>query len=122
VTIVATGAMVKKSLEAADTLAEKGVSAEVVDPRTILPLDEELILESVKKTGRIVIVHEAPVFGGFGGEIAGLVADKAIDYLDGPVKRVGAQFTPIPNWNKMEEYYLPDVKKIVDSVGEVIRF
>jgi len=122
VTIVATGAMVKKSLEAADELAKKGVSVEVLDPRTILPLDEELILESVMKTGRIVIVHEAPVFGGFGGEIAGIVADKAIDYLDGPVKRVGALFTPIPNWNKMEEYYLPDVKKIVDAVSEVIRF
>ncbi len=122
VTIVATGAMVKKSLEAADEFAKNGVSVEVLDPRTILPLDEELILESVKKTGRIVIVHEAPVFGGYGGEIAGIVADKAIDYLDGPVKRVGAPFTPIPNWNKMEEYYLPDVKKIVDAVSEVIRF
>jgi len=122
VTIVATGAMVKKSLEAADELAKKGVSVEVLDPRTILPLDEELILESVMKTGRIVIVHEAPVFGGFGGEIAGIVADKAIDYLDGPVKRVGALFTPIPNWNKMEEYYLPDVKKIVGAVRETIRF
>jgi len=122
VTIVATGAMVKKALEAADELAKKGVSVEVLDPRTILPLDEELILKSVKKTGRIVIVHEAPVFGGFGGEIAGIVADKAIDYLDGPVKRVGAPFTPIPNWNKMEEYYLPNVQKIVDAVSEVIRF
>jgi len=122
VTIVATGAMVKKSLEAAEELTKTGVSVEVLDPRTIQPLDEEMILESVRKTGRIVIVHEAPVFGGFGGEIAGLVADKAIDYLDGPVKRVGALFTPIPNWNKMEEYYLPDVKKIIDAVSEVIRF
>jgi pyruvate dehydrogenase E1 component beta subunit len=122
VTIIATGNMVRRALEAADALKAKGVSAEVLDPRTIVPLDEEMILESVKKTGRAVIVHEAPTFGGFGGEIAGLLADKAIDYLDGPVKRVGAPFTPIPNWIKMEEYYLPSVDKIVNAVAEIIRF
>jgi acetoin:2,6-dichlorophenolindophenol oxidoreductase subunit beta len=122
VTIIATGNMVRRALEAADALQAKGVSAEVLDPRTILPLDEELIIQSVKKTGRAVIVHEAPTFGGFGGEIAGLLADKAIDYLDGPIKRVGALFTPIPNWIKMEEYYLPSVEKIVNAVAETIRF
>jgi pyruvate/2-oxoglutarate/acetoin dehydrogenase E1 component len=122
VSIIATGAMVRRSLEAAVVLEQKGVSAEVIDPRTIQPLDEDLILKSVEKTGRAVVVHEAPVFGGFGGEIAALLADKAIDYLDGPVKRVGALFTPIPNWIKMEEYYLPNADKIVDAVREVIRF
>lgn len=122
VTIIATGNMVRLALEAAIALQAKGVSAEVLDPRTILPLDEELIIQSVKKTGRAVIVHEAPTFGGFGGEIAGILADKAIDYLDGPVKRVGALFTPIPNWIKMEEYYLPSVEKIVNAVAEIIRF
>jgi len=122
ITIIGTGAMVRLALEAAGELEKKGVSAEVVDPRTIQPLDEELILESVKKTGRAVIVHEAPVFGGFGGEIAAILADKAIDYLDGPVKRVGALFTPIPNWIEMERYYLPSVQKILDAVGEVIRY
>jgi acetoin:2,6-dichlorophenolindophenol oxidoreductase subunit beta len=122
VTIIATGNMVRRALEAADALQAKGISAEILDPRTILPLDEELIIQSVKKTGRAVIVHEAPTFGGFGGEIAGLLADKAIDYLDGPIKRVGALFTPIPNWIKMEEYYLPSVEKIVNAVAETIRF
>ena len=122
VTIIATGNMVRLALESAIALQAKGVSAEVLDPRTILPLDEELIIQSVKKTGRAVIVHEAPTFGGFGGEIAGILADKAIDYLDGPVKRVGALFTPIPNWIKMEEYYLPSVEKIVNAVAEIIRF
>jgi len=121
-TIVATGAMVRRALEAAEVLEKNGVSAEVIDPRTIQPLDEELILNSVKKTGRVVIVHEAPVFGGFGGEIAGILADKGIDYLDAPVKRVGALFTPLPNWIKMEEYYLPNVEKIVDAAHEVINF
>jgi len=122
ITIIATGAMVRLSLEAAEALERKKVSAEVIDPRTIQPLDEELILSSVEKTGRAVVVHEAPVFGGFGGEIAALLADKAIDFLDGPVKRVGAPFTPIPNWIKMEEYYLPNVEKILDAVKEVIQF
>ena len=122
VTIIATGNMVRLALESAIALQAKGVSAEVLDPRTILPLDEELIIQSVKKTGRAVIVHEAPTFGGFGGEIAGILADKAIDYLDGPVKRVGALFTPIPNWIKMEEYYLPSVEKILNAVAEIIRF
>ncbi len=122
VTVIATGAMVRRSLEAADMLDEKGVSVEVVDPRTILPLDEEIILNSVKKTGRAIIVHEAPVFGGFGGEIAGILADRGIDYLDGPVKRVGALFTPIPNCFAMEEYYLPSVEKIIKAVSEVINY
>ena len=122
ITIIATGAMVRLALEAAEVLEQQTVSAEVIDPRSIQPLDEELILSSVEKTGRVVVVHEAPVFGGFGGEIAALIADKGIDFLDGPVKRVGAPFTPIPNWIKMEEYYLPNVEKIIDAVKEVIQF
>ena len=119
-TVIATGAMVRRALEAAEELEKSGVSAEVIDPRTLQPLDETLILESVKKTGRAVIVHEAPVFGGFGGEIAAMLADRAIDFLDGPVKRVGAPFTPLPNWNKMEEFYLPNADKIVAAAHEVI--
>jgi pyruvate dehydrogenase E1 component beta subunit len=122
VTIIATGAMVKLSIEAAAVLEAKGVSVEIVDPRTILPLDEDIILDSVKKTGRAVIVQEAPVFGGFGGELAAILADKGIDYLDGPVKRVGGLFCPIPNWIEMEKYYLPDIDKIIKAVGEVINY
>jgi pyruvate/2-oxoglutarate/acetoin dehydrogenase E1 component len=122
ITIIATGAMVRAALQAAEALEKRGVEAEIIDPRTIQPFDEELILSSVKKTGRAIIVHEAPVFGGFGGEIAGILADKGIDYLDGPVKRVGAPFTPLPNWIKMEEYYLPNAEKIVTTAHEVINF
>jgi pyruvate/2-oxoglutarate/acetoin dehydrogenase E1 component len=122
ITIIGTGAMVPLALDAAVELEKRGVSAEVIDPRTIQPLDEDLILESVKKTGGAIIVHEAPVFGGFGGEISAILADKAIDYLDGPVKRVGSLFTPIPNWIEMEKYYLPSVQKILDAAGEVIRY
>jgi len=120
ITIIATGAMVLLALEAADALEAKGVKAEVVDPRTILPLDEETILESVKKTGKVVIVHEAPTTGGFGGEIAAILADKAFDYLDGPIKRVGALFCPIPFSVPMEKFYLPSVEKILDAAKDLI--
>lgn len=122
ITIIATGAMVRLAMKASEILHTKGVSAEVIDPRTIQPLDGELILGSVKKTGRAIIVHEAPVFGGFGGEIAALLADRGIDYLNAPVKRVGSLFTPIPSWTEMERYYLPSVEKILSAVGEVINY
>ena len=120
ITIIATAAMVQLALEAAGSLEKKGISAEVVDPRTILPLDEETILESVKKTGKAIIVHEAPTTGGFGGEIAALIADKAFDYLDGPVKRVGALFCPIPFSPKMEQLYLPSVEKILEAAQDLV--
>ncbi len=122
ISIIATGAMVQQALEAAKILEKEGVSAEVVDPRTILPLDEEIILNSVEKTGGAVIVHEAPTTGGFGGEIAALLADKGIDFLDGPVKRVGALFCPIPSSPEMEQFYLPDADKIVKAAREILAF
>jgi len=120
-TIIATGAMVHKALEAAAVLEEKGLSVEVVDPRTLMPLDEEIILKSVEKTGRAVIVHEAPTRSGFGAEIAALLADRGIDYLDGPVKRVGGLFCPIPSSQAMEQYYLPSVERIVAAVGDIVK-
>ena len=120
ITIIAMGWMVHKALEAADQLAKEGISAEIVDPMTLLPLDEEIILNSVEKTGGAVIVHEAPTFGGFGGEIAALLADKGIDFLDGPVKRVGSLFTPIPASPEMEAYYLPSPEKIIAAAKEIL--
>ena len=122
ISIIATGAMVHQGLEAATILEKEGISAEVVDPRTILPLDENIILRSVEKTGGAVIVHEAPTTGGFGGEIAALLADKGIDYLDGPVKRVGALFCPIPSCPEMEQYYLPNAEKIVEAAKDILKF
>ncbi len=121
-TIIAYGAMVQRSLEAAAELANHGIQVEVVDPRTILPLDEEIIIESVQRTGRAIIVHEAPTRGGFGGEIAGLLAEKAIDYLDGPIKRVGGLFCPIPQSPEMEQFYLPSVERIVAAAREIMVF
>ena len=119
VTIIALSAMVQQALDAAEQLERENIQAEVVDPRTILPLDEEIILQSVEKTGKAVIVHEAPVIGGFGGEIAAILADKGIDFLEAPVKRVGAPFCPVPSSPEMEAFYLPNAKNIVQAVQEI---
>lgn len=118
-TIIATGAMVPEALRAAELLASE-LSVEVVDPRTILPLDKELLLDSVEKTGHAIIVHEAPVNGGFGGEIAALLADEGLDFLDAPVKRIGGQFCPIPACSEMEQFYLPTVDKICRTARDLM--
>jgi pyruvate/2-oxoglutarate/acetoin dehydrogenase E1 component len=120
VTIIALSAMVQQALEAAALLEQQNIQAEVLDPRTILPLDEALILQSVEKTGKVVIVHEAPVFGGFGGEIAAILADKGIDFLEAPVKRVGAPFCPVPSSPEMEQFYLPNAENIIQAVLEIV--
>lgn len=119
VTIVAWSWMVSKALEAAEALEKEGIDAEVVDPRTLVPLDKEAILSSVEKTGRLVIVHEAVKTNGFGAEIAAIVADKGFDYLDAPIKRVTAPDTPIPFSPPLEAAYLPDAEKIVKAVKEL---
>jgi pyruvate dehydrogenase E1 component beta subunit len=119
-TIIATGAMVHQALTAADTLASEGVKAEVLDPRTLVPLDREAILNSVKKTGRVIIVHEAPVSGGIGGEIAAIIAEEAFYSLDAPIKRVGAPFTPVPASPILEKFYLPNAEKIVRATKEIL--
>ncbi len=120
VTVVATSYTVHLSLQAAENMEKKGVSVEVVDLRTLVPLDKETILNSVKKTTRLVIAHEAHVTGGFGGEIAAIVADEAFGYLDAPIKRVGAKWTPIPFPSVMEDYVLPGVADIEAAIQEVV--
>jgi pyruvate dehydrogenase E1 component beta subunit len=119
-TIIATGAMVHQALAAAEILEKEGVEAEVLDPRTLLPLDRQAILSSVKKTGRVVIVHEAPTVGGIGGEIAALLAEEAFYSLDAPIKRVGAPFTPVPASPILEKFYLPNAEKIVKAAKEIL--
>ena len=97
VTIVATAIMVHKALEAAKELEAEGIDVEIIDPRTLVPLDEETIIESVKKTGKCIVVHEAVKRGGYGGEIASMIAEsEAFDYLDAPIKRLGGLAVPIP--------------------------
>jgi pyruvate dehydrogenase E1 component beta subunit len=120
-TIVATGLMVSKSLAAADLLAAEGIQAEVVDPRTLVPLDKTTIIESVKKTGRLVVVHEAVKRGGFGAEIAGIIAEEAFDYLDGPIKRVAGRNVPIAFNEVLEKKAIPDVENIVAAARSLVR-
>ena len=117
-TVVATGLQVHNALEAADKLMEQGISIEIIDPRTLDPLDEETILSSVAKTNHAVIVHETWTRGGYGGEIAAIIADKGINYLDGPVKRVGAKHAPIPFSPTLENYVLPQVDDICVAVEQ----
>jgi pyruvate/2-oxoglutarate/acetoin dehydrogenase E1 component len=119
-TVIATGMQVHNALKAADKLAERGIDIEVIDPRTLDPLDEETILSSVAKTNRAVIVHEAWTKGGYGAEIAAVIADKGINDLDGPVKRVGAKHTPIPFSPALENYVLPQVDDICAAVEQTM--
>jgi len=119
-TIIATGAMVHQALAAAEILAQDGVKAEVLDPRTLVPLDKATIFQSIEKTGRVVIVHEAPKTGGIGGEIAAIIAEEAFYSLDAPIKRVGAPFTPVPAHPILEKFYLPSAEKIVAAAKELL--
>ena len=107
-TIIATAAMVHQALAAAEILSADGVTTEVLDLRTLVPLDREAILQSVRKTGKVVIVHEAPTFGGFGGEVAAIIGEEAFYDLDAPIKRV------------LEKFYLPDADRIVKAAREIL--
>ena len=120
VTIVATGFMVDRALAAAATLAEEGTSAEVIDVRTIVPLDTATIVESVTRTGRLVVVHEAPVFGGFGAEIAASVSSLAFGYLDAPIERLGGAWTPIPFGQVLIDEYLPSERDVVEAARRTV--
>ena len=119
VTMVATGKMVHTALAAAKKLAEEGIEAEVIDPRTVSPLDKETILDSVRKTNRLVIVHEAPAPCGFGAEVAAIVAEEAIDYLDAPIKRVTFPFMPVPFAGTIEDELVPQPNDVIRAVKEV---
>lgn len=119
-TIVAWGAVLHQALAAADLLKAEGIRAEVLDPRTLLPLDKPTLLQSVRKTGRVVIVHEAPTFGGFGGEIAAIISEEAFYSLDAPIKRVGAPFTPVPVSPILEKFYIPNAERIVTAAKEIL--
>jgi pyruvate/2-oxoglutarate/acetoin dehydrogenase E1 component len=116
VTVVALSDMVDFALKAADRLAQEGLSLEVIDPRTLVPLDIETITASVRKTGRLVIAHEACVTGGVGAEIASQVAYQALDYLAAPIERVGAKDSPIPFSPILEQEILPDDQDVINAV------
>ncbi len=120
VTVVATMFMVHKALNAAKTLSEEGLSVEVVDPRTLVPLDKEAIINSVKKTGRLVVVSEDCKTAGVTAEVAAVVAEEAIDYLDAPIKRVAEPDTPIPFSPPLEKSVIPNEQDVINAVKEII--
>jgi acetoin:2,6-dichlorophenolindophenol oxidoreductase subunit beta len=122
VTIVATSRMVGEALRAAEWLAENGVEAEVIDPRTLVPLDLEPLAESVRRTGRAVIAHEAVTTGGFGAEIVARLQDTAFDRLEAPIQRVGAPFTPVPVSPPLEDAYRPGAEQVHAAALEAIEW
>jgi len=119
-TIVATSYMVHKALNAAEQLSKEGISTEVVDPRTLSPLDRKAIVKSVRKTGRLVVVSEDCKTAGVSAEIVAVVAEEALDYLDAPIKRVAEPDTPIPFSPSMEKFVIPDEKSIIQAVKSLI--
>jgi pyruvate dehydrogenase E1 component beta subunit len=119
-TIVATGLMVHRSIQAAEELSKEGISVEVVDPRSLNPLDTETILKSVKKTGRVLIVHEAQKTSGMGAEVAAQIAELAFEYLDAPIMRVCGKDTPIPFSPVLERFVIPQVEDIVKGVRTLL--
>ena len=122
ITVVAYGMMLHVALEAAETLAKEGISLEVIDLRTILPLDKETIFNSVKKTSKALILHEDTRTGGVGAEIAALLSDELFEYLDGPIVRVTAPDTPVPFAPTLEAEYLPNIEKLVSAVRRLAAY
>ena len=121
-TIVAYGAMVWTSLEAANQLAAEGASVEVIDLRTLLPLDRETVCESVKKTSKVLLVHEDTRTGGMAGELAATITETVFEYLDGPILRVTAPDTPVPYSPPLEDAFLPNVQKVLDKAKWLLKY
>ncbi len=122
ISVITYGTGVHWSLEAAETLSKEGVEVEVVDLRSLLPFDKEAILKSVKKTGKALIVHEDTLTGGIGAEVAALISEHAFEYLDAPIKRVASLDTPVPYAPTLEEYFLPNTKKVLDALHDLARY
>jgi acetoin:2,6-dichlorophenolindophenol oxidoreductase subunit beta len=121
VTVVGVHTMVRTALKAADQLAEEGIELEVIDPRTLVPLDLETIVQSVRKTGRLIVSHEAPITGGYGGEIAMRVTEAAFDYLDAAPMRVCGKDVPIPYAAALERAAIPQVEDLVTAARALVR-
>jgi len=121
-TVLAYGTAVHFALEAAQVLESEGYSIEVIDLRSLSPLDEETILQSIEKTHRVVIAHEDKVFGGFGGELAALIVSKAFTWLDAPIERVGSEFTPVGFNRILERAVLPNTEKVLKTIRQTLAF
>ena len=120
VTVIATGRLVHEALGAAEEAEKEGVSVEVVDPRTLQPLDEDALIYSVKKTNRCVVAHEAVTRMGFGAEVAAVIQYGAFDWLDAPIERVGARFTPLPVAPVMEEWCIPHANDVLEAIHRTV--
>ena len=120
VTVIATGRLVHESLAAAEKAEKEGVSVEVVDPRTLQPLDEDTLVGSVKKTNRAVVAHEAVTRMGFGAEVAAVLQYQAFDWLDAPIERVGARFVPLPFAPVMEEFVVPHSEDVLEAIRRTV--
>ena len=120
--IITYGAMVYKALEAAEELSKSGLDVEVLDLRSILPLDEEAILATAKKTSKVIVLHEATMTGGPGGEVVARIAEKAFEYLDGPIVRIAPPDTPVPYSPTLEEAFLPQTKDIVAAARKLAAY
>ncbi len=121
-TIVATFRMVQKALNVAGDLQKEGIDIEVIDPRTLCPLDKETIIESTKRTGRLITVDEGNKSNGFGSEISAIISEEAIEYLQAPIIRVAAPMTPVPYGPTLEKFYIPDEGNIKDAVERVMAY
>jgi 2-oxoisovalerate dehydrogenase E1 component beta subunit len=122
VSVITYGSMVHVALESARELESAGVEVEVVDLRTLLPLDEETVLGSAMKTGKVIVLHEDRLRGGIGGEIAALITEKAFEYLDGPIVRVASLDTPVPYSPALEEAYMPNASKLTRAIRQLVAY
>lgn len=122
ISVITYGAMVHVALEAAEKLATEGIELEVVDLRSLLPYDEEAILQSVMKTSKVILLHEATRTGGYAGELAAIIAEKAFEYLDGPIMRVTAPDTPVPFSPPLEDFFLPNADKLIKAARQLAAY
>ncbi|MFN8484609.1 MAG: alpha-ketoacid dehydrogenase subunit beta [Anaerolineae bacterium] len=122
VSVITYGAMVDEALQAADTVAAEGIDVEVLDLRTLAPLDRDAILASVARTGKVVIAHEANLTGGVGGEVAAIIAERAFEVLDAPLVRLAAPDTPVPFSPPLEDFFRPNAAKIADAVRNLAAY
>src|SRR5207237_62912 len=122
VSVITYSATVQHALDAAQSLAAEGIDCEVVDLRTLAPLDVDTILHSARKTGKVVVAHEATRTAGFGAEIVAQIAEQAFEFLDGPIVRVTAPDTPVPYSAPLEEFFLPDARKIAEAARRLAKY
>ena len=122
ISVITYGAMVHAAVDAAQTLEKEGISLEIIDLRTLLPMDEDAVLTSVKKTSKAIVLHEASLTGGIGGEISARIMEKAFEYLDGPVLRIAAPDTPVPFAPPLEEAFLPNAQKLIEKARWLAKY